>query len=107
MEKREDVKNSVLPRWRSAAINRAIFNYCKKGHIYIIIMQLSSINLKLCILVYMLKICFLNSGADPAFWMTGLLGPHNNLGGPEACSPGKFLKFGPLKQRFLRSGVTF
>jgi hypothetical protein len=49
VEKREDVKNSVLPRWRSAAINRAIFNYCKKGHIYIIIMQLSSINLKLCI----------------------------------------------------------
>jgi hypothetical protein len=33
VEKREDVKNSVLPRWRSAAINRAIFNYCKKGHI--------------------------------------------------------------------------
>ena len=46
-------------------------------------------------------------GADPAFWMTGLLGPHNHLGGPGACSPGKFLKFGPLKQRFLRSGVTF
>ena len=29
------------------------------------------------------------------------------IGGPGACPPGKNLKFGALKQHFLRSGVTF
>jgi hypothetical protein len=29
------------------------------------------------------------------------------IGGPGACPPGKILKFGALKQHFLRSGVTF
>jgi hypothetical protein len=28
------------------------------------------------------------------------------LGGSGSMPPGKFLKFGPLKQHFLRSGVT-